>query len=55
MFNEKFVPEVNKILEVSKGKEYINEEDVVKKLQDVGADIRRIEVKDPQATVVNAG
>ena len=32
MFNEKFVPEVNKILEVSKGKEFINEEDVVLKL-----------------------
>ena len=32
MFNERFVPEVNKILEVSKGKEFINEEDVVLKL-----------------------
>ena len=27
MFNERFVPEVNKLVEVSKGKEFINEED----------------------------
>ena len=29
MFNERFTAEVNKLLEVSKGKEYINEEDVI--------------------------
>ena len=30
-------------------------EDVVEKLKRVGADIKRIEVKDPQMTVINAG
>ena len=30
-------------------------EDVVEKLQNVGADIRRVEVKEPQASVVSAG
>ncbi len=30
-------------------------EDVVKKLQNVGADIKRVEIRDPQATVVSAG
>ncbi len=32
MFSERFVPEVNKIVENAKGKEYINEEDVILRL-----------------------
>ncbi len=44
MFNEKFTAEVNKLVETSRGKEYINEEDIILKLlkYDASAD----EIKD---------